>query len=446
LIRSVFISNKNERLASGPGLVTKTFSVDISFNSLEVLNNKSLCISQPYSTLEEKDLIQPTRIGISKAKNIKWRWYLKNSRSVSKRIKGDRTPKYQKSYIFLSVMQIRPHKHIHTLANFSIKDYESVFELAKRFDALKNAGTKKIPALQGTLVTSLFFEASTRTKNSFELAAKRLSADVQTFAPSSSSLTKGETIIDTAITYSAMGADTLVIRHSSSYITFEIAKKLDAINSKTSVLNAGDGLHSHPSQGLLDIYTLIKFFSKESLSPEVLNSKRILIIGDVNHSRVARSNLWALSAFGADIILCGPKTLIPDEFINFLKTPAPNQIEDPIKSRGSITISRSLEESIKIADAIIVLRLQKERMMENLLSSIDSYSLDYGLTPEKLSLNNKEIPILHPGPINRDIEISSKVVDLYPNCLINNQVANGIPIRWLYFIYYRNTTNKFIAT
>ena len=326
-------------------------------------------------------------------------------------------------------MQIWPHKHIHTLANFSIEDYKSVFELAKRFDTLKNAGTKKIPALQGTLVTSLFFEASTRTKNSFELAAKRLSADVQTFAPSSSSLTKGETIIDTAITYSAMGADTLVIRHSSSYITFEIAKKLDAINSKTSVLNAGDGIHSHPSQGLLDIYTLIKFFSKKSLSTEVLKSKKILIIGDVNHSRVARSNIWALSAFGADIILCGPKTLIPDEFINFLKTPLPNKIEDPVHLRGSITISRSLEESIKIADAIIVLRFQKERMMENLLSNIDSYSLDYGLTPEKLSLNNKEIPILHPGPINRDVEISSKIVDEYPNCLINNQVANGIPIR-----------------
>ena len=136
-----------------------------------------------------------------------------------------------------------------------------------------------------------------------------------------------------------------------------------------------------------------------------------------------------MSAFGADIILCGPKTLISDEFNNFLKTPTPNQIKDPVESRGSIKISRSLEESIKIADAIIVLRLQKERMMENLLSSIDSYSLDFCLTSEKLSLSNKEIPILHPGPINRGIEISSKVVDEYPNCLINDQVANGIPIR-----------------
>ncbi|MBO8233136.1 aspartate carbamoyltransferase catalytic subunit [Prochlorococcus marinus XMU1419] len=339
-------------------------------------------------------------------------------------------------------MQIWPHKHIHTLANFSIQDYESVFELADRFDALKNAETKKIPALQGTLVTSLFFEPSTRTKNSFELAAKRLSADVQTFAPSSSSLIKGETIIDTAITYSAMGADTLIIRHSSSYITFDIAKKLDSINSNTSVLNAGDGLHSHPSQGLLDTYTLIKFFSKNTLNSEVLNSKKILIIGDVNHSRVARSNLWALSAFGADIILCGPKTLIPDEFINFFKNPTvPTQLEDPVKSRGSITISRTLEESIKIADAIIVLRLQKERMMENLLSSIDSYSSDYGLTSEKLSLNSREIPILHPGPINRDIEISSEVVDEYPNCLINNQVANGIPIR-MALLYLLKKYNK----
>ena len=133
--------------------------------------------------------------------------------------------------------------------------------------------------------------------------------------------------------------------------------------------------------------------------------------------------------------------MIPNEFTNFLKTPVPNHIEDPVKKRGSIAISRSLEESIKVADAIIVLRIQKERMMENLLSSIDSYSLDYGLTLEKLSLNSKEIPVLHPGPINRGIEISSKVVDEYPNCLINNQVANGIPIR-MALLYLLQKHNK----
>ena len=326
-------------------------------------------------------------------------------------------------------MQIWPHKHILTLANFSIEDYKSVFELADRFNSLKNAGTKKIPALQGVLMTSLFFEASTRTRNSFELAAKRLSADVQTFSPSSSSLAKGETYLDTAITYSAMGADILVIRHSSSHIPFEISKRLDSLNSNTSVLNAGDGLHSHPSQGLLDIYTLIKFFSNKTLNLEVLNSKNILIIGDVIHSRVARSDIWGLSAFGANIILCGPPKLVPNELENFVSNPPPNQLKDPVGSRGSIIISRSLEKSIRKADAIIVLRLQKERMIENLLSSLESYSDDYCLTPEKLSLNKKEIPVLHPGPINRGIEISSKIVDDYPNCLINNQVANGIPIR-----------------
>ena len=326
-------------------------------------------------------------------------------------------------------MQNWPHKHILTLANFSIADYNSVFELAEKFNSLNNAGTKKITALEGKLITSLFFEASTRTRNSFELAAKRLSADVQSFSPSSSSLAKGETHLDTAITYSAMGANILIIRHSSSHIPFEIAKKLDAFNSTTSVLNAGDGLHSHPSQGLLDIYTLIKFFSPKSLNPEVLNSKRILIIGDVMHSRVARSNLWALTAFGANVILCGPSTLVPDELTNFVSIQPPNQLKDPIKYRGTITISRSLEESIKKTDAIIVLRLQKERMLEKLLSSIDSYSDDYCLTPEKLSLNKKDIPVLHPGPINRGIEISSKIVDEYPNCLINKQVSNGIPIR-----------------
>ena len=321
------------------------------------------------------------------------------------------------------------HKHILTLANFSISDYKSVFELAERFDSLKNTGTKKIPALQGNLITSIFFEASTRTRNSFELAAKRLSADVQSFSPSSSSLTKGETHIDTALTYSAMGSDILIVRHSSSHVPFEIAKKLDEAKSKTSVLNAGDGLHSHPSQGLLDLYTLIKFFSPKLFDPQVLSSKKILIIGDVIHSRVARSNLWGLTAFGANIILCGPPTLIPEEFNHFVSSPPPNQLKDPILKRGSVKISRSLEESIKNADAVIVLRLQKERMMENLLSSIKSYSDNYCLTPEKLSLNNNEIPILHPGPINRGIEISSRIVDEYSNCLINDQISNGIPIR-----------------
>ena len=326
-------------------------------------------------------------------------------------------------------MKIWPHKHILTLSNFSKGDYQIVLELADRFSSLNKMGTKKVPALQGFLVTSIFFEASTRTRNSFELAAKRLSADVQSFSPASSSLTKGETFLDTALTYSSMGSDILVIRHSSSHIPFEISQKLDLKKSKTSVLNAGDGLHSHPSQGLLDLYTLTKFFSQSKPDPNVLNGKTILIIGDVLHSRVARSDIWALTAFGASVILCGPSTLVPKEFENFVDNPPPNQLTDPIKKRGSIKVTRSLENGIKHADAIIVLRLQKERMTENLLTSIKSYSDKFCLTPEKLELNKNQIPILHPGPINRGIEISSRIVDNYRNCLIENQVSNGVPVR-----------------
>ena len=239
-----------------------------------------------------------------------------------------------------------------------------------------------------------------------------------------------------------MGSDILIIRHASSHIPYEIAKKLDSNNSRTSVVNAGDGLHSHPSQGLLDLYTLSKYFSPEYPNPEILNSKNILILGDVIHSRVARSNIWALTAFGANIILCGPPTLIPKEFRNFVDSPPPNQSKDPIQSRGKISISRSLSESVKIADAIIVLRLQKERMMENLLLSIKSYSEDYCLTPEKLNLNKRSIPILHPGPINRGIEISSRIVDEYKYCLINEQVANGIPIRMALLYLISKFNNK----
>ena len=180
------------------------------------------------------------------------------------------------------------------------------------------------------------------------------------------------------------------------------------------------------SQGLLDIYTLIKFFPKE-LNPDILKSKKILVIEMLiileSQDQILRK------AFGAEIILCGPPSLVSDDFKNYINNPDPNKLEDPIKSRSSITVSRSLEDSIRIADAIIVLRLQKERMIDNVLSSIDSYSYDYGLTSDKLLLNGHNIPVLHPGPINRDIEISSEIVDKYPNCLINNQVSNGIPIR-----------------
>ena len=322
-----------------------------------------------------------------------------------------------------------PHKHILTLANFSKEDFINVINLAHRFNSTSIAEIKKLPSLKGFLISSLFFEASTRTKNSFELAAKRLSADFLSFHPSSSSLSKGETYLDTARTYCSMGSNILIIRHSSNNSPLEIAKNLDFFGFKTSVLSAGDGFNSHPSQGLLDLYTLTKFFSPINLDPNILFNKTILIIGDILHSRVARSNLWSLTAFGANIILCGPENLVPEEFSKFLSSKHPYELADPIKDRGKISISRSLEQSIKNADAVITLRLQKERMDTNLLISMQSYSDNYCLTPQKLDLCDQEIPILHPGPINRDVEISSQIVDSYSNCLINDQIANGVPVR-----------------
>ena len=332
------------------------------------------------------------------------------------------------------------HKHILTLANFSKEDFKVVIDLTNRFSSIKNNEIENFPSLKGCLITSLFFEASTRTKNSFELAAKRLSADFLSFHPSSSSLSKGETYLDTALTYCAMGSNILILRHSSIYSPFQISKNLDSFGFKTSVLSAGDGLCSHPSQGLLDLYTLTKFFSPTNLDPNILFNKTILIIGDVLHSRVARSNLWSLSAFGANIVLCGPEKLVPEEFLNFLNAKLPYEVEDPINNRGKISISRSLEQSIKSADAVITLRLQKERMKNNLLSSIESYSSDYCLTPQKLDLCDHKIPILHPGPINREVEISSHIVDSYPNCLIHDQVANGVPVR-MALLYLLSKTN-----
>ena len=322
-----------------------------------------------------------------------------------------------------------PHKHILTLKNFSKEDFKIVIDLAHRFNSLNRNEIEHLPSLKGFLITSLFFESSTRTKNSFELAAKRLSADFLSFHPSSSSLSKGETYLDTARTYSSMGSNVLIIRHSSNHSPFEISKNLDSLGFKTSVLSAGDGFHSHPSQGLLDLYTLTKFFSPTNLDPNILFNKTILIVGDILHSRVARSNLWSLTAFGANIILCGPEKLLPKEFSDFLNSRPPYELADPIKDRGKISIYRSLEQAINKADAIITLRLQKERMKSNLLTSTKSYSDDYCLTDQRLAICNQDIPILHPGPINRNVEISSQIVDNYSNSLIYDQVANGVPIR-----------------
>ena len=321
------------------------------------------------------------------------------------------------------------HRHVLDLAVFSLDDYATVLELAQRFRAMPVAGARKLPALQGRLMTSLFFEPSTRTRSSFELAAKRLSADVQSFSPSSSSLSKGESLLDTARTYVAMGANVLVVRHQCAGVPQGLARDLDQAGEAVAVLNAGDGPHSHPSQGLLDLFTLARHFNPEAPTPEALRGKRIVIVGDVLHSRVARSNLWALTACGADVVLCGPPTLLPDVFADFVLAPPPGQATDPVAQRGTVTVVRSLDQVLPGADGVMTLRLQKERMRQHLLTSLDQYHRQYGLTHQRLALCNPGVPVLHPGPVNRGVEMAGALLDDPGVCLVEEQVRNGIPIR-----------------
>ena len=321
------------------------------------------------------------------------------------------------------------HNHILDLSTFSLDDYQTVLELTTRFKDVHKSSSRKLPALQGRLITNLFFEPSTRTRSSFEIAAKRLSADVQNFSVSTSSLSKGETPLDTILTYISMGADILVIRHESTNVPAELANYVDINNINTAIINAGDGYHSHPSQGLLDLFTLATFFNPVEASTKSLLNKKITIVGDILHSRVARSNLWALTACGADVTLCGPPSLLPEEFNAFVLNPPPGQKSDPINKRGSVCIERSLKDALKDADAVITLRLQKERMKENMLTDLDTYYEQYGITHQSLKWCEKEVPVLHPGPVNRGIEISSELVEDNSINLISNQVENGIPTR-----------------
>ena len=321
------------------------------------------------------------------------------------------------------------HRHVLDLAAFSLDDYATVLELAQRFRVMPTSGARKLPALQGRLVTTLFFEPSTRTRSSFELAAKRLSADVQSFSPSSSSLSKGESLLDTVRTYVAMGADLLVVRHRCTAVPACLARDLDASDERVAVLNGGDGLHSHPSQGLLDLFTLARQFNPEAPTPEALRGRRIVIVGDILHSRVARSNLWALTACGANVVLCGPPTLLPDAFGQFVAAPPPGQASDPVAQRSAIRVERDLDRALQGADAVMTLRLQQERMNQNLLTSLESYHRAYGLTHARLEACGSTVPVLHPGPVNRGVEMSGALLDDLQRSLVEQQVTNGIAVR-----------------
>ncbi|ACA98888.1 aspartate carbamoyltransferase [Picosynechococcus sp. PCC 7002] len=309
-------------------------------------------------------------------------------------------------------------RHILSLMDFSVAELDAVLQTTTSLRDVLFRRMKKVPALQGQVVTNMFFEPSTRTRSSFELAAKRLSADVMNFAPGSSSLSKGETILDTAKTYLAMGADIMVIRHQQSGVPQAIAAEMDRINSGVSILNAGDGLHAHPSQALLDLFTICRVLDPENPRCELLRGKKIAIVGDIMHSRVARSNIWSLTTAGADVHLAAPPTLLPEGFREFATDAA-----------GSLKLHWDIEPALKDADFVMTLRLQHERMTAHLLPSLREYHQRFGITGDRLKFCQPDVKVLHPGPVNRGVELASDVMDHPALSLVSEQVTNGVAVR-----------------
>ncbi|AFZ35845.1 aspartate carbamoyltransferase [Stanieria cyanosphaera PCC 7437] len=324
-------------------------------------------------------------------------------------------------------------RHIISLVDFTAAEYETVLQTAASFREVLSRGTKKVPALQGQVVTNMFFEASTRTRSSFELAAKRLSADILNFAPGISSLSKGETILDTAKTYLAMGTTIMVIRHEDAGVPTMIAQEMDRLESGVCILNAGDGQHQHPSQALLDIYTITSVLDPEKPRLELLAGKKVAIVGDILHSRVARSNIYSLTAAGAEVHLAGPPTLLPRLFEKFLENEHP----------GKLFVHWHLEPALENADFVMTLRLQKERMTENLIPSLREYHRLYGITRDRIKLCRPEVKVLHPGPTNRGVEITSDLMDDPKLSLIPQQVTSGVAVRMalLYLIGSSHSQN-----
>lgn len=327
--------------------------------------------------------------------------------------------------------------HVLSLADFTTAEYDTVLQTAASFQEVLSRRTKKVPSLQGQVVANLFFEPSTRTRSSFELAAKRLSADTLNFAAASSSMTKGETILDTAKTYLAMGTDIMVIRHKEAGVPNAIAQEMDRLGVRVSVLNAGDGQHEHPSQALLDLFTICTLIDPANPRLELLKDKKIAIVGDILHSRVARSNIWSLTASGAEVHLAAPPTLLPKLFTEYVfdeesESPEQKHLSSspiPPSPHRQLSLHWELEPALQDADFVMTLRLQKERMTAHLLPSLREYHQMFGITRPKLQLCKPHVKVLHPGPVNRGVEISSDLMDDPEFSLIQSQVTSGIAIR-----------------
>ncbi|MHC5085686.1 MAG: aspartate carbamoyltransferase catalytic subunit [Planctomycetota bacterium] len=304
-------------------------------------------------------------------------------------------------------------KHLIGLSDLSRQEIEFILDTAQGFEKFSTRSIKKAPTLRGKVVVNMFFEDSTRTRNSFTLAASRLSADVIEFSKKASAVSKGETLIDTARNLEAMGVDIVVIRHGAGG-----APKLLSRSINACVVNAGDGFHEHPTQALLDVYTIRRQRGS-------LDGLKIGIVGDITHSRVARSDIYAMTKLGAEVTLIGPPTLIPGGVENL-----------PVK------VSYSLDDVIEELDVINMLRIQFERMGGNPFPSVREYSHYFGLTVDRMKRAKSDITVMHPGPINRGLEIESEVAD-GPTSVILKQVANGLAVRMgVLFLVNQAATQK----
>ncbi|MDP3787500.1 MAG: aspartate carbamoyltransferase catalytic subunit [Candidatus Omnitrophota bacterium] len=285
------------------------------------------------------------------------------------------------------------------LEELSAAEIELILQTTDSFKEISQRPIKKVPTLRGKTVVLFFFEPSTRTRTSFELAAKRMSADILNIQASASSLAKGETLKDTAKNIEAMKVDIIIMRHSSSGAPHLLSRSVSP-----SIINAGDGSHEHPTQGLLDIFTIKEHKKK-------IAGLNVSIIGDLAHSRVARSNIWGLTKLGAKVTVCGPATLMPVGI-----------------ERLGVKVTYDIREAIEGADAINLLRIQTERQSQNLVPSVREYAMRFGLDAEKMKYAKKDVLIMHPGPINRGVEITPEVAD-GPYSVILEQVTNGIAVR-----------------
>ncbi len=298
------------------------------------------------------------------------------------------------------------------IKELSQKEILTILDVAKNFKEVAARPIKKVPTLRGKTVINLFFEPSTRTRISFEIAAKRLSADSLNFSSSSSSLVKGETIIDTALTLEAMAPDIVIVRHSKVGIPHKLASIL-----KSSVVNAGDGAHEHPTQALLDAFTILEHKGKiEGLS--------VAIIGDISHSRVVRSNIHLLTKLGAKVRVAGPLTLIPPGF-----------------EKLGVKICKSIQSAVEGCDVIMALRIQKERQGRVFIPSLEEYYEMFALTPQTLKYAKEDAIVMHPGPINRGVEISSEIADS-PRSVILDQVSAGVAVRMAILYLLANVKEK----